>query len=82
MHTHLITIGNSKGLRFSRTLLEQCGITEDVEIDVKNNEITIKASSRKPRDGWENMFKEAYSKGKPEMLIPESIGLDWDGLEE
>ncbi|WP_130472758.1 AbrB/MazE/SpoVT family DNA-binding domain-containing protein [Candidatus Magnetaquicoccus inordinatus] len=82
MQTHLITIGNSKGLRFSRTLLEQCGIIDDVELDVKNNEIIIRASSRKPREGWEKMFKDAYSKGKPEMLIPESIDLDWNELAE
>ena len=82
MQTHLITIGNSKGLRFSRAILEQCGIKDDVELDVKNSEIVIKASSRKPREGWGKLFKDAYAKGKPEMLIPEGIDLGWEGLEE
>lgn len=81
MQTHLIMIGNSKGLRFPRTLLEQCGIKDEVELHVQDNEIRIKASSKKPREGWEAMLKKAYSKGKPPRLIPDSMDLDWEDWE-
>ncbi len=81
MQTQLITIGNSKGLRFSRTLLEQCGIKDNVEIGVKNSEIWIRAIDRKPREGWADAFRIAYLKEKPESLIPESLDLDWNDWE-
>ena len=78
MLAHLITIGNSKGLRFSRALLEQCGIKDEIELEVVNNEIRIKASSKRPREGWGAMFRNAYKMGKPEMLIDDNLDLDWE----
>ena len=81
MLTHLISIGNSKGLRFSRTLLEQCGIKDDVELEVKNSEIWIRARDRKPRDGWAEAFQKSYEKEKPETLIPDSMDLGWKDWE-
>lgn len=41
MRTTIITIGNSKGIRIPKPLLEESGIKKDVNISVKKGEIKI-----------------------------------------
>ena len=41
MKASLITIGNSKGIRIPKPLIEESGIVKDVEISVKKGEIKI-----------------------------------------
>ena len=80
MLSHLVTIGNSKGLRLSKSILEQCEIQDDIELEVENKEIRIKAVKSKPRQGWEDAFKKNYTKSQA-MLIPDSIDLEMEDWE-
>jgi antitoxin MazE len=63
----LVKIGNSRGVRLSRPLLEQAGLVDDVEISVEPGLLTIRpapATSR-PRAGW----ADAAAAGPPEPLL-------------
>ena len=51
MKTHLIRIGNSRGVRLPKPLLAQAGLTEEVELRVTEGAIII-ARTKVPRDGW------------------------------
>jgi antitoxin MazE len=51
MKTHLIHIGNSRGVRLPKPLIAQAGLTEEVELRVTDGAIII-ARTRVPRDGW------------------------------
>ena len=51
----VVRIGNSKGIRLPKVLLEQCHITDSVDVEVKNNNITLK-SHRQPRRGWAGLL--------------------------
>jgi antitoxin MazE len=51
MKTRLVRIGNSRGIRIPKTILEQAGLQEEVEILVEHNSLVIR-SVKKPRDGW------------------------------
>jgi len=38
MRARIVKIGNSQGIRIPKPILEQSGITEDVDIEVENNQ--------------------------------------------
>lgn len=57
MKTTLIRIGNSRGVRIPKPLIEQCGLAEEIEMDVRDNTIIIRAP-RQARRGWERSFAQ------------------------
>lgn len=56
IRSKLIKIGNSRGIRIPRTLLEQAGLTNEVEMTVEGNSLIIH-TAHSPRQGWEIRFK-------------------------
>lgn len=67
MKTHLIQIGNSRGIRLPKPLIEQAGLTEEVEIRVEGHAIIIEPVST-PRAGWAEAAKEMHARGEDELL--------------
>lgn len=55
IQTQIVKIDNSQGIRIPRSLLEQIGISEAVEIEVQGDQIVIRAA-QKPDAGWEEAF--------------------------
>lgn len=51
MKTRLVRIGNSRGIRLPKPLIEQAGLGEDLEIQVTDGSIILSRSKR-PRQGW------------------------------
>ena len=51
MKTRLVSMGNSRGVRLPKSLIEQVGILDEVELLVRNGQIVI-APLRAPREGW------------------------------
>ena len=78
MRARVVKIGNSQGIRIPKTLLEQTGIMNDVELDVDKDKIVICPISN-PRLGWENAFK-AMSDNLDDTLIngDGNISHSWD----
>ncbi len=68
MQTKIIQIGNSKGLRLSKTILEKYDIGEMVNLRMEENFIIIEPIS-KPRTNWAKSFKEMSKNGHDELLI-------------
>lgn len=68
MVAKIIQIGNSKGLRLSKTILEKYDIGDTVNIKMKDNFIIIEPIS-KPRTNWAKSFKEMRKNGDDELLI-------------
>ena len=62
MKTHIVKIGNSRGIRIPKILLEQTGLSGEVEITVRKNAIVIR-STAKPRAGWDASFIEMAKHG-------------------
>jgi antitoxin MazE len=62
----LVKIGNSRGLRLAKPLLEAAGLTDEVEIHAAPGLLTIRPAAH-PRAGW----AEAASAVKPEGLLDE-----------
>ena len=47
----LVKIGNSRGIRLAKPLLEAAGLTDEVEIEAAPGVLTIRPSLQ-PRAGW------------------------------
>lgn len=60
----LVTIGNSRGIRLAKPLLEIAGLTDDVEIEAAPGVLTIRPSTH-PRAGW----AQAASTWEPQGLL-------------
>ena len=58
MKTNLIQIGNSKGIRIPKSLIEQYQLGGEIELIPSRNGLLITSSS-KPRSGWEDVFKDS-----------------------
>ncbi len=78
MRVRVVKIGNSKGVRIPKPILEQTGITEDVELEVKKNQIIIRPISN-PRVGWDLAFK-TMAENNDDVLIngTKNISHSWD----
>lgn len=68
MDVSVISIGNSKGIRLTKTLLEKYNIKDKIELILEKDFIILKPVA-KPREGWENAFKEMHEKGEDTLLI-------------
>lgn len=79
MQTNIIRIGNSKGLRLSKTLLQQYNIQESVELVLEKDHIKIRPI-KSPRAGWSTKFKQMHENGDDQLLIDDVF--EEDLLEE
>jgi antitoxin MazE len=68
METAIIKIGNSKGLRLSKTILDKYNIKDKVEIILEKGQIILKPIES-PRENWEKAFEKMNSKGDDKMLM-------------
>lgn len=64
MRARLVKIGNSRGLRLAKPLLEEAGLTDEVNIRAEAGALII-TSVKSPRAGW----AEAAAKYGREKLI-------------
>lgn len=69
MNISIIPIGNSKGIRLSKTLLEKYNITDTVELILEKKYIILKSKTAS-RTGWEKSFKKMHDNGDDKLLIP------------
>jgi len=77
MKTTLIPIGNSRGIRIPKPLIEQCGLTGDIEMDVRDRVILIH-SPHHPRSGWDKAFKQMARLGDDKLLDGQPAATRWD----
>ena len=64
----LVAIGNSRGVRIPKAMIEQTGLGEEVELEVVDGTIVIRRK-RRPREGWAEAAKLLAERG--EELPPE-----------
>lgn len=57
MKAQIIQIGNSQGVRIPKTLLEETGLSGEVELEALPEGILIR-NLHKPRSDWDARFRE------------------------
>ena len=78
MKTRVVRIGNSRGIRIPKPLLQQVGLTGEVDIRAENGSLVIRPA-RAPRAGWAAAFEEMARRGDDALLDPGAPGLSsWD----
>ena len=79
--TNIIRIGNSRGIRIPKLLLDEVGFGREVEIEVRKHQLVIR-SAKRPREGWEEQFREMAKCGDDRMLdeyVPTHFDLEeWE----
>jgi len=70
MRGKVISIGNSKGVRIPKAILQQAKLEDEVIFEVIDKGLLIKPEKlkKKTREGWEQQFKEAVKDKKQENL--------------
>lgn len=68
MQIPVINIGNSKGIRLPKSILEQYNIIDTLELILEKGRIILKPKSV-PRKGWEKSFKQMHANGDDTLLI-------------
>jgi antitoxin MazE len=71
MKIPVIPIGNSKGIRIPKAILDQVQITEQVDLEVEENRILLTPVKEHPRGGWEEAFRRMHEAGEDHQIIEE-----------
>lgn len=72
MEVSVVQIGNSKGIRLSKTLLQKYNIQNKVELVMGQDQIIIKPIAE-PRKGWEKAFKKMADNGDDRLLMSDIL---------
>lgn len=64
----IVKIGNSRGLRLAKSLLERYNIQDKVEIILEENQIILRPV-KSVRVGWDKAFKELHQNGDDHLLM-------------
>jgi antitoxin MazE len=68
MELSIINIGNSKGIRLSKTILEKYSISDKIELILEKDYIILKPKAE-PRKNWEKAFKKMHKNGDDLLLM-------------
>lgn len=69
MKLPLVRMGNSRGVRIPKALIELCDLGEEVEVEVSNGQLILHKASGN-RAGWADAFARVGSTGGPEADSP------------
>jgi len=69
MLVSIIQIGNSRGIRIPKSILQQLKIEEQVELEIHDKEILLRPIKAKPREGWDKEFVKMHENRDDILLL-------------
>ena len=69
MKARLVQIGNSRGIRLPKPLIEEAGLDDEVELRVREGTIVI-SPAHGPRAGWEEAARQMHEREGDQLLEP------------
>ncbi len=76
--THLVRVGNSRGVRIPKLWLDQLDWSDEVEMTIQADRLVIR-SARRPRQDWDDYFRAMHERGDDRVIeLPKSA---WDEQE-
>ncbi len=78
--TKLVRVGNSRGIRVPRVIVEQAGLSEELELEVRRRQLIIRPAAR-PRRGWAEQFRQMQERGEAGSLWPDTSLSSFDQKE-
>ena len=74
--TRIVRIGNSRGFRIPKALLDQADLPDEVELRAEPGRLVVTAA-QPPRAGWAEAAKEMHVAGDDDLLdAPDSSTFD------
>lgn len=82
MKTKLIRIGNSQGVRIPKPVIEEIGLSGEIEMILKDNQIILR-SSEETRKDWDHAFEKMAQENDDQLLDKEEVESPsrWDETE-
>ena len=74
--TRIVRIGNSRGIRVPKLLLEQADLPDEVELRAEPGRIVVSAATR-PRTGWAAKARAMHNRGD-DVLLDETTPTAFD----
>ncbi len=74
MKTQVIKIGNSKGIRIPKSILEHSGLGKEVDIEVGEDELITRPVNT-PRKGWSEAFRLMSEQGNDTTLDVDDMSI-------
>ncbi|MCY7285978.1 MAG: AbrB/MazE/SpoVT family DNA-binding domain-containing protein [Cyanobacteria bacterium CAN_BIN43] len=76
--TRIVKIGNSQGIRIPKLLLDQLNLGEEVELEVLDNQLVVRAISY-PRHNWDQQFRTMAEHCDDRLVDQPTVSLTaWD----
>ncbi len=75
--TKLVQVGNSRGIRIPKALLEQSGVRDQAELAVRGSSIVI-TPSQHVRAGWSDAFAKMHELGDDALIDAQAAASDWN----
>jgi antitoxin MazE len=67
--TRIVRIGNSRGIRVPKVLLDEAGLPEEVELHAEPGRLVVSAATR-PRAGWASKARSMHQRGHDALVDP------------
>ena len=81
MKAKVIQIGNSRGVRIPKGMLQEIGQPEEVYLEASKGTIVIRPS-RSPREQWSEEFRRMAERGDDRLIDQEALSTStWDRKE-
>ena len=67
MKTRLVRIGNSRGVRLPKAIIAQAGLTDEIELGVRDGAVVI-ARAASARSGWADAARQMHQPEENRLL--------------
>ena len=75
----VVPIGNSRGIRFPKFILDKFSIKDKVDMEFTENGILITPVQESPRSGWVDAFCKMHENNEDKLEdIPDSGDFEWE----
>ena len=81
MLVSVVPIGNSKGIRLPKVILEQLQIDDQLDLEIENQQIVLKPVVNTPRAGWDEAFKKMHERNEDQLIMAgstDSEAFEWE----
>ncbi len=81
MLVSVIPIGNSRGIRIPKSILQQLDIKDSLELEIHDKELLLRPVNKKPRENWGKAFKAMHDEGDDKIIIDEldeQVDFQWE----
>ena len=81
MKINIVQIGNSRGIRIPKALLEQCQLQDAVELEMRDGHLVIRGVTKR-RSSWDYAFRQMHEHGDDALVDEGALSAtEWDTTE-